>query len=155
VRLLDSLQSLLAGLIALARKRLELAGAEVEERIARVLVAGLCVLAVAGLALLGLGFAAAGIVLAAAPENRLAVVAGLAVVFIALAALGAWSLRSSARRQPPLFDASVRQLERDCEALRACVAAEARPVGAGLATLQRVVGWAAPVLAVASLFRRR
>ena len=67
------------------------------------------------LAALAVGFGGAALVMAAA-EHRVAVAAGLALAFLAAAALIAWKVNREAKLRP--FAASVAELRRDVEALK-------------------------------------
>jgi len=116
--LLHSAQTLLAGLLGLARTRIELFSTELQEELARLATALIGAIVVALLALLGVGFAAAALILSFAPEHRLAAAGVLATLFLALALAGAWALRGVARAKPRMFDATLAELERDYQALK-------------------------------------
>ncbi len=116
--LLGSVQNFLASLLGLARTRIELFSTELQEELTRLATALLGALVVAMLVALALGFAAAALLIAVGDEYRLAVAAGIAVSFLALALAAAWSLRKLARAKPRVFDASLTELERDYEALK-------------------------------------
>jgi uncharacterized membrane protein YqjE len=113
--ILQSGQALLATALELGRTRLELLSVEVQEVLARLLL--LMVGAVAAILLAGLavGFGGAALVMAVAPEHRVAVAAGLAAAFLAAAVYIAWRVNREARLRP--FAASVEELRRDTEAL--------------------------------------
>jgi uncharacterized membrane protein YqjE len=116
--LLQSAQTLLAGLISLGRTRFELFGVELREELARltsVLLGGLAVLV---LAALGIAFGALALVLAVGEERRVLTVCIIAAVFLAAAALLAWSLRRLAAMKPRAFDATLAELARDYEAIK-------------------------------------
>jgi uncharacterized membrane protein YqjE len=115
VGLLQSVQSLLATLLGLARTRLELLSVEMQELLARLVLLMVGAVAAILLAALALGFGAVALVMAVAPEHRVAVAAGLGVAFLAAAALIAWRVRREARVRP--FAASLGELERDAKAL--------------------------------------
>jgi uncharacterized membrane protein YqjE len=114
--LLGSVQNLLASLLGLARTRLELLSTELEEELGR-LALGL-VGAVAALLLAGLGlvFAGLAVLLAVAPENRLAVAAAMTLLFLAAGALVALAMRRQER--PRVFGASLAELQRDQDELK-------------------------------------
>ena len=116
--LLGSAQSFLASLLGLARTRIELFSTELQEELTRLATALLGALVVAMLAALGIGFAAAAVLIAVREEHRLAVAAGIAIGFLVLALLAGWSLRKLAPPKPRVFDASLTELERDYEALK-------------------------------------
>ena len=113
--LLQSAQALLATLLGLARTRLELLSVEMQEVLARLVLLMVGAVAAILLAALALGFGAVALVMAVAPEYRVAVAAGLALAFLAAAALIAWRVRREARVRP--FAASLGELERDAKTL--------------------------------------
>ena len=116
--LLDSARSALAGVLDLGRTRFELFGTELREELARLATALLGGLAVLVLAALGLAFGAAAVILAVDPAHRLAATGGVAVLFLAVAALLAWRLRKAADAKPRAFDATLSEITRDLEAIR-------------------------------------
>ncbi len=113
--LVQSARALLATLLGLARTRLELLSVELQEVLARLVLLMIGAVAAILLGALALGFGAVALVMAVAPEHRVAVCAGLAVVFLAGAALIAWRVRREAKLRP--FGASLEELGRDGEAL--------------------------------------
>ncbi len=113
--LVQSARALLASLLGLARTRLELLSVELQELLARLVLLMIGAVAAILLGALALGFGAVALVVAAAPEHRVAVSAGLALAFLAAAALIAWRVRRAAKLRP--FGASVAELERDGAAL--------------------------------------
>lgn len=113
--LLQSAQALLATALGLARTRLELLSVEMQELLARLVLLMVGAVAVILLAALALGFGAVALLMAVAPEHRVAVAAGLAAAFLVAAALIAWRVRREARVRP--FAASLGELERDGRAL--------------------------------------
>ena len=113
--LLRSAQALLATVLGLARTRLELLSVEMQELLARLVLLMVGAVAAILLAALALGFGAVALVMAVAPEHRVAVAAGLGVAFLAAAALIAWRVRREARVRA--FAASLGELERDAKAL--------------------------------------
>ena len=116
--LLRSAQSLLAGLLALGRTRLELFGTELQEELMRLVFALLGAVTVLLLAAFGLAFAAFGAMLALAPEQRPIAAAVIGAIFLGGACAAAWSLRHLGRERPRAFAASLAELERDREALQ-------------------------------------
>lgn len=116
--LLQSAQSLLAGLLALGRTRLELFSTELEEEIARQAAAVLGAFVVLAFATLAAAFGAGAILIAAGEAHRLAAALAISGVFAALAVAAAFFLRKTARAKPRAFDSSIAQLERDCDALK-------------------------------------
>jgi uncharacterized membrane protein YqjE len=116
--LLDSAQTLLAGLLALGRTRLELFSTELQEEMARQAAALLGAMAVMALALLAAAFAALALVLLVEEGQRAGAALGVAALFALLAAAGVWMLRRLAAAKPRAFDASLAQLERDYETIQ-------------------------------------
>jgi len=115
VGLLRSAQSLLATALGLARTRLELLSVEMQEVLARLVLLMVGAVAAILLAALALGFGAVAIVLAVPPEMRVAVTAGLAGLFLLVAAILAWRVRRGARLKP--FAASLSELAEDMKSL--------------------------------------
>lgn len=113
--LLGSVRNLLDSVLGLARTRLELLSAELQEALAThafAVVGGCAALVLGGL---GLAFAGIAVLLAVAPEQRLAAATLIALVFLAAGAAVALVVR--ARERPRVFDASLTELQRDREAL--------------------------------------
>jgi uncharacterized membrane protein YqjE len=115
---LNSAQSLIDGVLALARTRLELFGTELQEELTRVFFALVGAMAVLAAAALGAGFAAAALVLALAEEHRPLAAVLIAFGFFGLALAGAWTMRRLTRVKPRPFTASLGELERDREAVQ-------------------------------------
>ena len=116
--LLDSAQALLANVLALARTRLELFGTELQEELTRLLLAFLCAVAVLMLVVISAVFAGFALILSLGEEQR-ALGAGLiALGFFLLAAGALWGARRMVQTKPRVFDASLRELERDYESLK-------------------------------------
>jgi len=115
--LLESAQNVLAGLLDLGRTRFELFGTELREELSRLAATVLGGLAALMLAALGLGFAAAALVLYAGEANRLAATVGVALFFLLAAALTAWRLRRLAESKPRAFDATISELRNDLKAI--------------------------------------
>lgn len=115
----SSARAVLAGLVEIGQTRLQLAGTELEEE--RLRVAQLLLCATAALFFLGLGLVlfALLLVLVFWDSHRLLVLgveAGL-VLAIGAAMAGVW--RHKARAKPRLLAATLTELQRDREALRA------------------------------------
>ena len=68
--LLDSTQALLAGVLSLARTRLELFGAELQEQLTRLFLAWLCAVTVLLLSALAMAFAGVALILSIGEEHR-------------------------------------------------------------------------------------
>lgn len=113
--LVRSAQALLATLLDLARTRLELVSVESQELLARLVVVIVGAVAAILLAALALGFGAVALVMAAPAEHRVALAAGLALVFLLAAGLLAWRVRREAHARP--FAATLAVLQQDAKAL--------------------------------------
>lgn len=116
--LLRSAQSLLAGLLALGRTRLELFGTELQEELTRLFFTLVGATGVMLLTALGLAFAGLAVLLSLPAEHRAIAAAAMAVVFLAGAFAAAWSMRRLTQEKARLFSASLAELERDREALQ-------------------------------------
>jgi len=108
-------QDLLATLLGLARTRLELLSVEMQELLARLVLIMIGAVAAILLAALALGFGAVALVMAVPAEYRVAVTAGLALTFLAAAAIIGWQVRREAKVRA--FAASLGELKHDAEAL--------------------------------------
>jgi uncharacterized membrane protein YqjE len=116
--LLDSARGFVAGLLDLGRTRFELFGTELREELARLAVTLIGGLAVLILALFGIAFGAAAVIIAVGPENRLVATAVVAVLFFAAAGIVAWKLRDLVVGKPRPFDATLAELKRDVTAIK-------------------------------------
>lgn len=114
--LVKSAQDLVASALGLARTRLDLLSTEVQELLARLVLLMIASVAAILLGAMAFGFGAVALVIAAPPEQRAWVSAGLALVFLAAAVFIAWQVRRDARARP--FAASIAELERDLAALK-------------------------------------
>ena len=115
--LMESLKRLLCTLTSIVSTRLELLANELQEerlRLTQMLLFALFALFCFGMGLLLLTIF---IVVLFWDDHRLAVVGGLTVLFFALTALTAQSLRNKAQARPKLFSASLAELARDREHL--------------------------------------
>jgi len=100
-------------LLALLKLRLELAGIELQEEADRVVAVLAC--AIAGVLLLGFGFAfvALAVTVALWDTHRVAALAVGAVFFLVAGAALLASASRGARKRPPVFSASAEQLDAD------------------------------------------
>ena len=114
--LFQSAQALLASVVVLARTRLELVDTELQEMLARLVLQVICAVAAVLLAALALGFAAVAAVMAAPPEQRVALATVVALVFLVAAGALAWRLRRDMAARP--FASSLAELGRDVAALQ-------------------------------------
>jgi len=116
--LLDSAQTLLAGVLSLARTRLELFGTELQEQLTRLFFALLCAVVLLMLAALAAVFGGLALIISLAEQYRALAAGGIALGFLAVAAAAAWSMRRLMGAKPRPFDASLTELEHDYDALR-------------------------------------
>jgi uncharacterized membrane protein YqjE len=114
--LLGSVQKLVASLLGLARTRLELLSTELEEELGRLALGLVGAVAALLLAALGLAFAGIAVLLAVAPENRLAAAVAIALLFLAAGALVMLAMRRQQR--PRMFESSLAELQRDQDVLK-------------------------------------
>ena len=115
--LFDSLKALAATLVAMAHTRLELLSTDMEEN--REQLASLMVVMLVSLFCLGVGVVLMTILVVVAfwESNRLLVLGGLAVIFLAGGAV-AWGLAlHKMRTKPRLFAASLAELSKDRQQL--------------------------------------
>lgn len=115
--LFDSLRALLATVTDLLQTRLELAGTEVEEQVAR-----LASLLIWSIVTLFLGFAAILLVAIALivlfwDTHRVLVAVGLAGLFAILAGVALTNLLAQVRDRPRLFQATLDELAKDRQRL--------------------------------------
>jgi uncharacterized membrane protein YqjE len=118
VGLLDSAQTLLAGVFTLARTRLELFGTELQEELTRLfflLTYAVVILVVGGLAA---AFSGLALIISLAEEYRALAAAVIAIVFLALAVAAVFSMRRLTFPRPRAFNSSLTELQRDYDALR-------------------------------------
>jgi uncharacterized membrane protein YqjE len=115
--LVHSAQSLLAGLLALARTRLELFGTELQEELTRLFLTLIGAMAVLLLVALGLGFAALAVIVSLGEDSRALASAAMGVIFLVGGLAAAWSMRRLTREKPRTFAASLGELDRDREVL--------------------------------------
>jgi uncharacterized membrane protein YqjE len=123
--LFHSLRTLAASLVALARTRLELVGTELQEELARVVLALVYSFAALFFAALGIAFVGIAIMVAFWDSHRLEAAVILALLFLALGGLGAWGVRRLMFAKLRMFDASLTQLDKDYARLKGNP--EARP----------------------------
>jgi uncharacterized membrane protein YqjE len=116
--LFHSVRALGASLVALAHTRLELLGTELQEEVARLVLALLYSFAAVAFAALGIAFAAVAILIAAWDSHRLAAAVVIALVFLALGGLGAWVVRRLVFARLRVFDASLSELDKDYARLK-------------------------------------
>ena len=113
-----SVRSLVHRVLTLLHRRAELFSTELEEEIARFI--GVLIWSFVGVqcAIIGLTFVAVTVLLAVPEHYRPWVAGGLAVVFFVGAAFGVRAIKRIVAAKVRPFDASLRELEKDREALR-------------------------------------
>ena len=114
-----SLLRISAGVLAILHTRLSLAGVELEEEAQRLFGALALALGVAIFGALALLVFTLMLVFWLAPDNRVAGMATIALVYAVIAIFLAWRLRRVFVLRPPIFSATLAELEKDGDALRA------------------------------------
>lgn len=117
--LFGSAQSLLHRLVTLLHRRAELFSTELEEEITRLI--GVVIWSFVGVqcAIIGLTLVAVMVLLFIPEAARAWVALALAVLFLGIAAFGAVSIKKIIKAKTRPFDASLRELEKDREHLKA------------------------------------
>ena len=118
-RLIASLRQLALTALAMAQTRLALAGAELEEELQRLTGLLLSLLGLLVFGLLGLLMLTFTVVLAVDAGQRVAVMAGFAVVYLGLAGGLVWRVQRMLATRPPFLQATLAEMSRDREALQA------------------------------------
>lgn len=114
-KLIPSLRQLVSTAAGLAHTRLALAGVELEEEIQRLLSAAVLALIALVLVVLALIVGTFTIVAAVAPEYRVMTMIIITVIYLVIAALLIVRLRSIFKLRPPIFGATLAELEKDKE----------------------------------------
>ena len=114
----DSLRALVDRVIAILHNRAELFTTELEEEATRLVGALLWGFVSVFTTIVGASFVGYAILLFIPPAARPWTAAGLALLFLAVAAIGLRSIRKIMKAKPRPFDASLRELEKDREHLR-------------------------------------
>lgn len=114
-KLIPSLRHLFSTAAGLVHTRLTLAGIELEEEIQRLLKATVFALIALVLVLLALIVGTFTIVVAAPPEYRVATMIAITVLYLVIAAVLVLRLRSIFKLRPPIFGATLAELEKDKE----------------------------------------
>jgi uncharacterized membrane protein YqjE len=121
-RLLASLRQLALTALAMAHTRLALAGVELEEELQRLVGLMLSLLGLLVFGLMGVLMLSFTVVLAVDASQRVAVMAGFAVVYLGLAAWCVWRVQRMLATRPPFLQATLAEMARDREALQAASA---------------------------------
>ncbi len=114
----DSLRALIDRVVAILHNRASLFTTELEEEASRLVRALVWSFAAVLAGIVGAAFVGFAVVLFIPTELRPWVATGLALVFLAVALIGVWSIRRIVREKPRAFDATLRELEKDREHLR-------------------------------------
>ena len=118
-RLIASLRQLALTALAMAHTRLALAGAELEEELQRLTGLLLSLLGLLVFGLMGLLMLTFTVVLAVDAGQRVAMMAGFAVVYLGLAGGLVWRVQRMLATRPPFLQATLAEMARDREALQA------------------------------------
>ena len=116
-RLIPSLRQFVATAFSIGHTRLALAGLELEEEIQRMISATVMVLVMLLLVALALVVGTFAIVFAVAPEYRIATMIAIALLYLIVAVGIGLHLRSVFTLRPPIFGATLAELEKDGEIL--------------------------------------
>ncbi len=114
----DSLRALLDTILAILHNRTELLTTELEEELTRLVGVLVWTLVAVFSAMIGATFLGAMILMLAPPAYRSLTAAGMALLFLIVAAVGYRSIRKILRAKPRPFDATLHELEKDREHLR-------------------------------------
>lgn len=116
-QLIPSLRSLVSTAGSLIHTRLALAGVELEEEVQRLIGAAALALVALILVSLALVVGTFTIVLAVAPEYRVATMAGITALYVVVAIVLLLRLKGIFTNRPPIFGATLAELEKDRETL--------------------------------------
>ena len=114
----EAVKNLVDRMVSLVHGRVELFTAEIEEELTRLIGALIWALVATFTAIIGVTFLAVMVLLLVPPSARGLAAAIIAVLFIAVAVFGLFSIRRIARAKPRPFDASLSELEKDRDRLR-------------------------------------
>jgi uncharacterized membrane protein YqjE len=126
-RLFASLRQFALTALAMAHTRLALAGVELEEELQRLAGLLLSLLGLLVFGLMGVLMLTFTVVLAVDAGQRVAVMAGFAIVYLGLTGGFVWRVRRMLATRPPFLQATLAEIASDREALRA--ASGPQPVG--------------------------
>lgn len=116
-KLIPTLRSLASTAGSLIHTRLALAGVELEEEVQRLIGAAALALVALLLVSLALVVGTFTIVLAVAPEYRVATMAGITAVYVIAAVILLLRVKGIFTNRPPIFAATLAELEKDKETL--------------------------------------
>ena len=116
-KLIPSLRLLISTAVSLAHTRLALAGVELEEEVQRLIGAAALALVALILVSLALVVGTFTIVAAVPPEYRVATMAGITVVYMIAAIVIVMRLKGIFTNRPPIFGATLAEIDKDKETL--------------------------------------
>ena len=116
-KLIPSLRQLFSTAVSLAHTRIALAGVELEEEMQRLIRAAALGFAALILAFLGLIVGTFTIVLAVVPEYRVMTMLIITIVYLGGALISILMVKSIFTHRPPIFGATLAELEKDKETL--------------------------------------
>ena len=116
-KLIPSLRLLVSTAVSLAHTRISLAGVELEEEVQRLIGAAALALVTLILVSLALVVGTFTIVAAVPPEYRVATMAGITVVYAIAALVLALRLKGVFTNRPPIFGATLAEIDKDKETL--------------------------------------
>lgn len=117
--LFQSLRNLLGTLLGIVHTRLELLTTELREEVQRAAKLLLWAFIAAFAAMMALFLAAFAVIFAFWDTHRLAASLAVVVLFVAIAVVALLMMRHKLRTRPPLLDATLSELARDRDELRA------------------------------------
>lgn len=104
-------------IVSMAKTRLELASIDFDRYVRATFFVVVLAASAVGLVMLALGFLGLAVVAAFWEAHRLWAVAGITLTYVVLAAVAGYFAASRWRVRPGAFDATVRELERDHDAV--------------------------------------
>ena len=116
-KLIPSIRQLVSTAVSLAHTRLALAGIELEEELQRLIGAAVLAFVALVFAFLALVVATFTIVLAVPEEYRVATMIGITVLYVVLVVGAVLRLKGIFSDRPPIFGATLAELEKDKETL--------------------------------------
>lgn len=116
-RLIPSIRQLVSTTVSLAHTRIALAGVELEEEMQRLIRAAALGCSALVLVFLGLIVGTFTIVLAVPPEYRVMTMIIITVVYLGAALIALLTVRAIFTNRPPIFGATLAELEKDKETL--------------------------------------
>ena len=116
-KLIPAVRSMVATGIALAHTRLALAGIELEEELQRFISAAVLGVVSVVCVLMALVVGTFTIVAAVPPDSRVGTMVGITLLYLVIAIVAVMRVRSIFSMRPPIFSATLAELEKDKETL--------------------------------------